>query len=99
MPEITVNGKKVVIREHFPAREFWGLADEWRRITDETPYEDLARAVSRIVVSWEFEGDPSAPDSWGNLDTWLEFQPLIIHIGGIVRDRIAQAKNAVGPPS
>jgi hypothetical protein len=95
MPEITVNGKKVTIREHFPARDFWGMADVWANLNDKTPYDEWARAVSRTVTSWEFEGDPADIEAWGNLDTWLEFQPLIITVGKIVTDRLTQAKNSV----
>ena len=53
MPEITVNGKRVTIREHFPARDFWSLADTWSNLDETKSYDEWAAAVSRAVTSWE----------------------------------------------
>lgn len=99
MPEITVNGKKVTIREHFPAREFWGLTDEWTKLQPTSAYDEWARAVGATITSWEFEGDPRDPEAWGDLDTWDEFSPLIGYIGEYIKGRVDRAKNLGGPPS
>ena len=66
MPEITVNGKRVTIREHFPAREFWNLPQQWAAFDGED-FDEWARIMGKFITSWEFDGEPTDPVAWG---TW-----------------------------
>jgi len=70
--EITVNGKKVVLRERYPVREFEKLYKLFAEITPQSGWEQRAKINSQFVESWELDGDPSDPESWGDLDMFTE---------------------------
>ena len=76
--EITVAGRKVVLRERFPAGEFWDLPRMISELgADAADYESHVQLLVRMVESWDFEGDPSDPDAYAELDILRELRLLI----------------------
>lgn len=75
MPELTVNGKQVVLRDRLPAKHSWKILELLRK-GSEASFDEEALLLSITVLSWEFEGDPSAPESYVDLDLFSEFLPL-----------------------
>lgn len=76
--ETVVNGKTVVMREHFPAKKYWGLYGDIQAMLDpNVPFDTAARFLSQVIESWEFEGDPTKIESYENLDLSREFNPLL----------------------
>jgi hypothetical protein len=105
MPEITIAGKKVTVRERFPAKRFHAL---WKAISSnagmgELPYEEQVAPYVGTVVAWEFPGDPEKPESWAELDTFTETLPLIRainqHIKGLLVTVEDATKNSDGTPT
>ncbi|HUW11735.1 MAG TPA: hypothetical protein VM537_18535 [Anaerolineae bacterium] len=83
MTALVVNGKQVVLRDNLPARDSWGILEILRTGSeDEGPsFDDEARLLSIVVLSWEFEGDPSDAESYAGLDLFSEFLPLRDAVG------------------
>ena len=96
--DITVNGKKVVLRDRYPMREFQHVRSMIANIPLDAPWEQRAKMLSHFVVSWEFEGKPSDPNAWGDLDEWAELIPLEnLILSEIVQRGLSQAKNLPNP--
>ena len=102
MPEITIAGKKVTVRERFPAKRFHAL---WKAIASnagmgEGSYEEQVLPYVGTVTSWEFPGDPEKAESWAELDTFTETLPLIrainTHIKGLLTELDTAIKNSDG---
>jgi len=76
--EIVVNGKKVVLRESFPTREYDSMRHEFVQMSESVqmgenvPWQKRARLLSKFIKSWEFEGDPNDVEVWGDLDLFSE---------------------------
>lgn len=68
--EIDVRGKKVVLRDRIPAREGWPLRDLVLRGAqgERLSFDEEAQALSYMVESWEFDGDPREAESYAGLD-------------------------------
>mgnify|MGYP000843921984 CR=1 FL=1 len=68
--EVTVSGKTVWLRDRIPAREGWPLRQLLARAAtgERLSFEEDAQALAYVVESWEFEGDPSDPAVYGDLD-------------------------------
>ena len=77
--EFTVNGKRVVLRQSFKAKEYHALPRAWSKQLrlapgDEmAPLADVVAGLGPFVESWEFEGDPLSVDAWGEMDSFKEF--------------------------
>lgn len=96
MSEITVNGRRVVLRERLPARECWPLIETLRvsqREGREMTYDEEVRAMATLIESWEFEGDPHDPSAYEALDLFEEYLPLSGAIGANLIERMTGAKN------
>ncbi len=89
--EITVNGKKVTLRDKFPVREFDGVFEKFGNLTGR-PWGEQAEIFRKFVTAWEFDGDPSDIESWGNLDQF-ELLPLQQGIAEYITSRLGAAKN------
>ena len=92
--EIVVNGKKVVLREKYPVRDFEHLRREFAKITVDSGWQERAAVNRSFVESWEFDGDPADPESWGDLDMFTE--SLAIEkaiVDKILTPRFEMAKN------
>jgi hypothetical protein len=95
--DITINGKRVTLRDKIPARLGWekvvGKADQYQRPFTEIPFDDLAALMTVAVESWEFTGDPAAAQSYESLDLVNEFMPLANELGGWLSARFSTPKN------
>ena len=92
--KVTVNGKKVVLRERFPVREFDGLRKKFQQLTPDMPWKQRASIMMEFVESWEFDGDPKDDESWGDLDLFSESLPLETAIADkILAPKYETAKN------
>lgn len=92
MPEITVNGKQVVIRESFPAGEFFDLPRLWAG-SEELPFGEWVEVMARFIESWEFDGEPADVQSWEALDAFREIAPINNEINLLVMGMLTDAKN------
>lgn len=78
MPEITVSGRRVTLRERFPAKDFWDIPSMIAEVAGEgIDYQRHIPLLMRIIESWEFEGDPADAEAYGELDILRELRPLI----------------------
>lgn len=95
--DITINGKRVTLRDKIPARIGWekvvGKAEQYQRKFSEIPFEDLAALMTVAVESWEFAGDPADLHSYEALDLVSEFMPLANELGGWLNARFSAPKN------
>lgn len=92
MPELTVNGKKVIIRDSFPAGEFHDLPRQWAE-ADDLPFAERVVILARFIESWEFGGKPDDVKAWEKLDAFREMAPIQRHINQFVIGLLADAKN------
>lgn len=90
----TINGKQVVLREHYPMSEYHALRQGFAKLTLEMPWEQRAAVLAGFVESWEFEGDPKDVQAWGKLDVWIEIIPIEELIGQFIESRGSAAKNS-----
>ena len=80
--DITINGKRVTLRDRIPARMGWeGIIVKVEQIQKEgdiknIPFDDEASLLTIAVESWELDGDPAKVESYGSLDLVREFVPL-----------------------
>ena len=81
--ELEINGKKVTLRARLPARDSWVILELLRTGSEdeESSFDDEARLLSVVVLSWEFGGDPSDPRSYADLAVFSEFLPLRDAVG------------------
>lgn len=87
MAEITIAGKRVVLRERFPLKDNADLLKAWR----EAKSEDMQTVVPlciRHVESWEFEGNPADPESWQELDVLTEIRPIWAAVNDAMYERV-----------
>jgi len=73
--EFTVAGKKVVLRERIPLGEGYDLVGLFTNF-DANDLRTNIPIMTRLVESWEFEGDPSDSAAYDDLDTLTEFLPI-----------------------
>ncbi len=79
MKELVINGKKVQVRTSFRGREWYSLPADFRRAgqaIEKGEYEGAIPFLSRVIESWEFEGDPAEAASYEGLDVLAELVPL-----------------------
>jgi hypothetical protein len=75
MFEYTINGKRVVLKERLPLREYRGLPAIMVASKGED-YDSQVPVFCRLIDSWEFDGSPSDPASYEELDVISELAPL-----------------------
>lgn len=90
--EIKISGKKVVLRQSFPAGEFHDLPRAWAG-ADELDFTERVSVFARFIESWEFDGDPHDPASWQKLDAFREVAPIERHINQFAIGLLSDAKN------
>lgn len=80
MAEVTINGKRVVLKDVLRGRDGWRVIELFQEAQAKEEiretYDANRELVSLVVESWEFDGEPSDPASYDALDTFREFQPL-----------------------
>lgn len=79
MRELTVAGKSVRVRTSFRGREWYSLPADYRkagRAMQSGNYEDALPFLTRVIESWEFEGDPQDEAAYEGLDVLAELMPL-----------------------
>ncbi len=92
--DITVNGKQVSLREHYPVEEYDDLRQLFIKLTNESPWKDRTAVLHRFVESWEFDGDPHDIAVWGKLDMWSEFAAIESAVGDFIGSRAKYSKNS-----
>lgn len=100
MPRI--NGKEVVFHTRFPAKDNWDLPGELQKLGTQAQggVVDMQSAVpllTRVVKSWEFDGDPTDADAYGNLDIFREFVPLVTAVAQYVAGMTGVGEAGSGP--
>ena len=93
MPELQINGRKIVLRETFPAGEFYDLPKKWAE-EDELDFAEWAKLMGRFIVSWEYEGSPQDPQAWERLDAFRDIARLRLEINRFIIGMISDAKNS-----
>jgi hypothetical protein len=93
--EITINGKRVVLRDVLAAKEAWPIIEIMRNTAAGTAlrYQDEVEVLRRTVETWELPGDPADPASYDTLDAFREFGPLSNAVGAHIRDMLDPSKN------
>jgi len=89
----TINGKEVVFKGKLTAKEWWPLlpklvglgAGNWLEVLD---FDTVCKIVAGSVQSWEFDGDPSDPESVAGLDAFAELLPLLTEFSSLLPDRV-----------
>lgn len=82
MAEFVIAGKRVKFRDKLPVKDNWDLMQKLAGLDlGEKPTKMDWKAhlpiMCRVIEEWEFEGDPSDPEAYGNLDLFREFLPLL----------------------
>lgn len=96
--QFTVNGKRVILREHLPAKEYLHIIGGLDKIANlgDLPYDEQVKEIKDVVEEWEFEGDPADIESWGTLNAPV-FAAIVVqvtqYIGRQVEVEIEEAKN------
>jgi hypothetical protein len=103
MAEVIIAGRRVVLKEHLPARDHYALPRALSVGIGRLPFEEQVGPLSKVVESWEFEGDPGDLAAWGELDVMAEFMPLWDAIVRHTTARMAamreKSKNLASPPT
>ena len=79
----TINGKEVIFREHFPAKDFWDLPAKIAKLArmragqEEFDMKLAIPLLTRLIESWEHEGDPADESSYDDLDILGDILPLV----------------------
>jgi len=92
--EITLTtGKKVVLRDRYPTREFDDLRKKLGSMGADVPWPKRAALLRRFVEAWDFEGDPQEPEAWGDLDLFTEFTAIELAVAELIQKQVETAKN------
>ena len=73
--EFTVANKKVVLRERISLGDGYDIIDLFSSI-DSNDLRTSIPIMTKMIESWEFEGEPSDRASYDNLDVLAEFIPM-----------------------
>jgi len=73
--EFQVAGKKVVLREHITLGDGYDIIGLFSSI-DSNDLRTSIPIMSKMIESWEFEGDPSEPAAYDKLDVLIEVIPM-----------------------
>jgi len=92
--EIVVNGKKVVLRESYPTREYDKLRKQFAELDNDTPWRKRAAFLRNFIDSWEMESDPKDIEAWGDLDFFSETLAIEKAIGDLITEKAVWAKNS-----
>ena len=92
--EVTVNGKKVTLRDRLPAKQSWPLMGALQNMSNgKLEYDDAVMLLKTAIESWEFAGDPTDAASYETLDLFSEMMPLANEVGQGMLAKLSQAKN------
>ena len=97
----TINGKEVVFRDRFPAKDYWDLPGALSAVATQAQdgKMDLKAAVpvlQRVVKSWEFAGEPKDAESFGELDIFRELIPLLTAAAQFIGELTGQGEAGSG---
>lgn len=93
--DITVNSKRVSLREHYPVEEYDDIRQLFAKLTNLSPWKERATLLHRFVESWEFEGDPHDVACWSKLDMFSEFAAIENAVAEFMAERARYSKNLV----
>jgi len=93
--DVTINGKRVTLRESLPARENWDLM---KGFGDGAEFKDMSfdqatDIFRRFVETWEYDGDPALVESYAGLDLFQEYMPLMQAVAERITALMGNAKN------
>lgn len=80
---LIINGTRVKLREHFPAKEFWELPSQILKLSrmqlteGQVDPETALIVLTQVIESWEHPGDPAEISSYDNLDVLGDILPMI----------------------
>ena len=96
--DITVNGKRVTLRDKIEARRGWNTivakVEVYSRGLAGLTFEDVAALGVVAVASWEFDGDPALIESYASLDLVQEFIPLTNELGVWLGEKFSPRPNS-----
>lgn len=75
MYEYTVNGKRVTFKARLPLRESRDMP-KLLRASEADDYDSQVRILTKLIESWEFDGNPSDPESYEDLDVFSDLVPI-----------------------
>ena len=73
--EFQVAGKKVVLREHITLGEGYDIIGLFSSI-DTNDLRTSVPIMTKMIESWEFEGEPDDPAAYNQMDVLTEVIPL-----------------------
>ena len=97
-----VNGKEVIFKERFPARENWDLPRLLASLAANASEMNMERAVpilQRMIASWEFDSDPAKAESYGDLCIFREITPLVKACSEFVGEMVSGPGEAGSAPT
>ncbi len=100
----TINTKEVTFHTRFPARDNWDLPQQLQALaaTAQDGQMDLQAALpllTRVIASWEFDGDPADVAVYDDLDIFREIIPLVTEVAQYVAGLTGLGEAASGRPS
>lgn len=93
--EKKINGKKVVLQERLPLRDYNNIFALTGKIDGENLRTFLPICL-KMVSSWEFPGDPKDEAAWDELDIFTELLPIANFVQASITERAgagAEVKN------
>ena len=88
-----VNGKRVFFRERLPLKESREIPALVKGIVPED-IDTQVKILVCVVDRWEFDGEPSDPKAYEDLDIFSEIMPMIKLAGEYVAEKMGyDAKN------
>ena len=95
--DITVNGKRVTLRDKIEARLGWNTiiarADVYARGLAGLTFDNIAELGMVAIASWEFDGNPADIESYASLDLVTEFIPLTNELANWLGSKFNPPKN------
>lgn len=89
----TINGREVRFKERLSlniAPKLPAMLDKCK----EGDLRDQVKVLCLIVESWDFDGDPAKPASYGELDIFTDVMPMATAAGEYLAERLqGQEKN------
>ena len=100
----TINAKEVTFHARFPARDNWDLPQQLQALaaTAQGGQLDMQAAVpllTRVIATWEFDGDPADTAAYDDLDIFREIIPLVTEVAQYVAGLTGLGEAASGRTS
>ena len=97
-----VNGHRIVMREHFPAREYHRLIDDLQKMVNPKvgmSFEEKVGIYSQFIESWDYDGPVNKIETWEAMDGLRDLGGIATAIASYVGEMGQLAKNAGSAPT